>query len=445
MKRIWNTFCEDISRNKGVKEIVFEKEIVKSFLQALGWSRYDRNLEEQYALYSRKWIPDFVFYLNNDKNAKEIILELKKPDHRQRKVDIEQIEAYMKLTDCRFGLYFGEKLEVFYLEEREGKRSAASVTTIEWTIDNEEGANLIELLNFRNYDRRNLEQFCSDHLYLNSFLRLWETQRGRKHLYDGIMEHFMLPASMAGSLQSHLKFTICDSSEVEEYNAILQVSEISESVLTNSQDSHPRLFNLPTLPAYLNNLKSDLTREVMNSMGIKTDISEITDLEKLELLKKEVKKVERIRNIHHTHSCAISKYIEYVKAGLKFRDLEFDANLVKRTKKSTISRKLKQPKSEASHNDGKQRPPFEFSMAGLSRGDRISFIPTGVEVMVEDNKRVSYNGSLFTLTAFCKAFLPNNMRNNSEAYQGSKYFSYQGKTLVELRLEKENNNENKSR
>ena len=151
MKRIWNTFCEDISKNKGVKEMTFEKEIVKSFLQALGWSRYDGNLEEQYGLYSRKWIPDFVFYLNNDKNAKEIILELKKPDHKQRKVDIEQIEAYMKLTDCRFGLYFGEKLEVFYLEEKDGKRFAASVTTIDWTIDNEAGANLIELLDFKNY------------------------------------------------------------------------------------------------------------------------------------------------------------------------------------------------------------------------------------------------------------------------------------------------------
>ena len=54
MKQIWNTFCEDISKNKGVKEITFEKEIVKGFLQALGWSRYDRNLEEQYGLYSRK-------------------------------------------------------------------------------------------------------------------------------------------------------------------------------------------------------------------------------------------------------------------------------------------------------------------------------------------------------------------------------------------------------
>ena len=26
MKRIWNTFCEDISKNKGVKEMTFEKE-----------------------------------------------------------------------------------------------------------------------------------------------------------------------------------------------------------------------------------------------------------------------------------------------------------------------------------------------------------------------------------------------------------------------------------
>ena len=196
--------------------MTFEKEIVKSFLQALGWSRYDGNLEEQYGLYSRKWIPDFVFYLNNDKNAKEIILELKKPDHKQRKVDIEQIEAYMKLTDCRFGLYFGEKLEVFYLEEKDGKRFAASVTTIDWTIDNEAGANLIELLDFKNYDRKKLEQFCLDNVYLNTFLRHCKHQGGQQQLYDYIMERFMLPESMAGSLRSRLKFTIVDNPEAEE-------------------------------------------------------------------------------------------------------------------------------------------------------------------------------------------------------------------------------------
>ena len=213
MKRIWNTFCEDISKNKGVKEITFEKDIVKGFLQALGWSRYERNLEEQLGLYSRKWIPDFVFYLNNDKNTKEIILELKKPDHKQRKVDIEQIEAYMKLTDCRFGLYFGEKLEVFYLEERDGKRAAVSVTTIDWTIDNGAGINLIGLLDFKNYDSNKLERFCLDHVTLNSFLNQWKTSRGQQNLYDAIIKHFKLPAVMASSLQSALRFTIVDNPE----------------------------------------------------------------------------------------------------------------------------------------------------------------------------------------------------------------------------------------
>lgn len=196
--------------------MTFEKEIVKGFLQALGWSRYDGNLEEQHGLYGRKWIPDFIFYLNNDKSAKEIILELKKPDHKQRKVDIEQIEAYMKLTDCRFGLYFGEKLEVFYLQEKDGKRSAASVATIEWTIDNAAGINLIQLLDFKNYNREKLEQYCFDNVYMNAFLRHCKYPGGIRQLYECIMEHFSLPESMADSLRSRLKFNVVDITETEE-------------------------------------------------------------------------------------------------------------------------------------------------------------------------------------------------------------------------------------
>lgn len=251
MKRIWNTFCEEISKNKGVKEMTFEKEIVKGFLQALGWSRYDGNLEEQYGLYSRKWIPDFVFYLNNDKNAKEIILELKKPDHKQRKVDIEQIEAYMKLTDCRFGLYFGEKLEVFYLEEKDGKRSAASVTTIDWTIDNEAGANLIELLDFKNYNREKLEQFCLDNVYLNTFLRHCKHQGGRQQLYDCIMEHFVLPESMVGSLRSRLKFTVVDNPEEEQTIPESTIPAMTKKQKDNKIESRPpKIWMIPANSKY---------------------------------------------------------------------------------------------------------------------------------------------------------------------------------------------------
>ncbi|MBR3626122.1 MAG: hypothetical protein IKN48_07300, partial [Bacteroidaceae bacterium] len=38
----------------------------------------------------------------------------------------------------------------------------------------------------------------------------------QKHLYEGIMEHFILPKEMLSSLQSHLKFTIMDNPETEE-------------------------------------------------------------------------------------------------------------------------------------------------------------------------------------------------------------------------------------
>lgn len=217
MINIWNTFCEDISKNKTVKEMVFEKDVVKSFLQALGWSKYQRNLKEQLGLYKGKWRPDFVFYLEGNEDNKEIILELKKPDHKQRKADIEQIEAYMKLTDCRFGLYFGEKLEVFYLEDKDGKRSAVSVTNIDWHQDNISGVNLINLLYFEHYDRNKLEKFCLDHLYLNSYLRLWSTSRGQQHLYDAIVEYCQIPSSMAASLKSHLKFTIIDNPAEEHF------------------------------------------------------------------------------------------------------------------------------------------------------------------------------------------------------------------------------------
>ena len=49
MKRIWNTFCEDISKNKGVKEMTFEKEIVKGFLQ--------ENTRDWY-LFHMEWMRD---------------------------------------------------------------------------------------------------------------------------------------------------------------------------------------------------------------------------------------------------------------------------------------------------------------------------------------------------------------------------------------------------
>lgn len=85
------------------------------------------------------------------------------------------------------------------------------------------------------------------------------------------------------------------------------------------------------------------------------------------------------------------------------------------------------------------RPPFEFSMVGLNVGDTVVFDALNLEVKVAGKNKIEYEGRLWSLSAFCGTFLPDNMQNNSGAYQGPKYFSYKGKNLWDLRLEMENN------
>ena len=490
MKRIWNTFCEDIGKNKGVKEMTFEKEIVKSFLQALGWSRYDGNLVEQYGLYSRKWIPDFVFYLNNDKNAKEIILELKKPDHKQRKVDIEQIEAYMKLTDCRFGLYFGEKLEVFYLEERDGKRSAASVTTIDWTIDNEAGANLIELLDFKNYNREKLEQFCSDHLYLNSFLNLWRTQRGQKHLYEGIMEHFMLPKEMLSSLQSRLKFTIVDNPEAEEKPAspaafiptttqvqngkgnvwlicydknyfdvegcfkkygqiywrhkagVQNVQKGDIAYLYSSSPESAIRFKVEVVESQIPYSPAvDEGDEFAKSVSNDIDYSDklfflvrpIADTNS-PALKHEVMMNQKLMG-KRPSTTKLSK--EEFKSLRQYIEQHFDD--VASTNEPTApapAKKAKPKKQDKPKAKADRRPPFKFSMIGLKPGDVVYFEHGDIPVTVVSENTVAYDSEIYTLSRFCKHFMPDEGSENRE-YQGPAHFLYNGRTLDDIRKEKE--------
>jgi len=84
----------------------------------------------------------------------------------------------------------------------------------------------------------------------------------------------------------------------------------------------------------------------------------------------------------------------------------------------------------------KAAPPFRFSMARLEPGDEVIFEPTGVRARVVEDKsdnKIEYEGKKYTLSGFCKAFMPENKRNKAEAYQGPQYFSYEGKLLVDLR------------
>ncbi len=81
--------------------------------------------------------------------------------------------------------------------------------------------------------------------------------------------------------------------------------------------------------------------------------------------------------------------------------------------------------------------PFKFHMVGINVGDSVRFDALNINVTVATDDKVEYEGRLYSLSSFTRTFLPEEERNNSGAYQGPKFFSFNGKTLADLRKEKE--------
>ena len=101
----------------------------------------------------------------------------------------------------------------------------------------------------------------------------------------------------------------------------------------------------------------------------------------------------------------------------------------------------KEKKSEFSRPNKRER--FKFSMVHIKIGEYITFIPTNLKVKVASDDSIEYDGRIYKLSPFVGTFLPEEKRTPSNAYQGSKYFSYNGKILDDLRtaFEKEADNE----
>ena len=72
-------------------------------------------------------------------------------------------------------------------------------------------------------------------------------------------------------------------------------------------------------------------------------------------------------------------------------------------------------------------------MVGIKIGEFITFTPTDIQVKVASDDSIEYEGRIYKLSPFVGTFMPAERRNTSGAYQGAKYFSYNGKILDDLR------------
>ena len=83
-----------------------------------------------------------------------------------------------------------------------------------------------------------------------------------------------------------------------------------------------------------------------------------------------------------------------------------------------------------------RRPPFKFSMIGLKAGDVIYFEHGDIPVTVASENTVAYDNETYTLSRFCKKYMPD-LGSETREYQGPAHFKLNGKTLDEIRKEME--------
>ena len=74
---------------------------------------------------------------------------------------------------------------------------------------------------------------------------------------------------------------------------------------------------------------------------------------------------------------------------------------------------------------------FSFDAVGVNVGDALTFIDGTKVIAAEDNK-VSFCGELFTLSGFCKEFMPDEKRTKSNTYRGCAFFFKDGVKLEKL-------------
>lgn len=68
---------------------------------------------------------------------------------------------------------------------------------------------------------------------------------------------------------------------------------------------------------------------------------------------------------------------------------------------------------------------FSFDAVGVNVGDKLTFVD-GTEVIAAEDNKVSFCGELFTLSGFCKEFMPDEKRTKSNSYRGCAFFFKDG-------------------
>ena len=111
---------------------------------------------------------------------------------------------------------------------------------------------------------------------------------------------------------------------------------------------------------------------------------------------------------------------------------EITAPAIAEKKTISSSKKKVAPSSEKKKKPVDDSRKFTFNKIGIEPGDIITFIHGGQRVITIDNNKVVYQGKVYTLSGFCKEFMPDDRRNKANSYRGCAFFTYEGVKLEKM-------------
>lgn len=436
----WKIVCDKVSTTMDLSEMEFEKGVATLILSFLGWNEFRGNIKEQYHIedHAKGYKPDFALFADS-KEDPSIFVELKETGHKQRAKDVKQIKTYMMLTNCRFCIYFGEKMELFFIQIDGTRRSLKSVLTLEYNPQHPDGDTLLDLINYDTFDEKRLLGFCEDRLAADETAAFFTSEEGRKRLYELMAKDRQLSEGAAKLLPSMLSTPMRKEKGVETINdgdttctkpGITDTEKPIENgdVISEFKVYAEKTVGVNTTRNYLRHLKGNVSSFITKVIDPQADsvfsINSSAELKDcFKTLKENQEFVAFNKSQRYFLTASLSKYLEYLED--------------KEGKQVKVKKALQKPlrKKKVKKNNTERRPPFKFSMIDLKPGDEVIFDSRGWKVRVASDNTIEYKGEEMRMSTFCKKYLPDNKRNKDEAYQGPAFFSYHGKALAEIRDE----------
>lgn len=173
-----------------VMESIYQREIENCF-KILGWRKTNNTLQSQITIPigSNNFIrPDIVLQKENDSGTcvPLIAVEIKKPDNIKRERQELQLFSYMRQLRLNFGLYIGEKIQLFYDTQDNKENPIANpvpVLTVNIKDTDNNGEIFCELFTYSSCSADRIESFCKD-----SLKRKQEYSRLKERISDFVLD-----------------------------------------------------------------------------------------------------------------------------------------------------------------------------------------------------------------------------------------------------------------